>query len=87
MTQYEDRFKELSKFTLEGAKLKTELTYQFLRGLLPLYVETVAIHHLRTVKQMAEFAKGMEYVQLKGKRSQLEGSSSHQQTGGQSQPS
>lgn len=77
-TQYESRFRELSKYTLEGARLKAELSQQFLRGLLPQTAKTVASHDLWMIRQMAEFGNGNKYMQLKGKRSQLEGLSSHQ---------
>lgn len=83
MTQYEDKFRELSRYTLKGARLEAELSHRFLRGLFQCYVETVVNYDLQTVRQMAKSTRGMKYVQLRGKRSR-EGSSSHQQAGVQS---
>lgn len=50
MTEYESRFRELSRYAPKRAKLEAKFSERFFKGQLPRYVEIMASHKLWTIR-------------------------------------
>ena len=74
MMEYEDQFKELSRYAPPNAWSEEALVRKFLNGLLTKISKVVATQNLSTMSQITDAARGMEYPR-EPKRAKIEGSS------------
>ena len=88
VSEYEDRFRDLSRYAPAEARGEEALARKFLNGLLLKHRRVVATLGLSTVSQISEAARGMEYQDERQprepKRAKTEGTSVGQQGRGQS---
>ena len=79
VNEYEDRFRELSRYAPAEARGKEALARKFLNGLLPKISRVVVTLDLSTVSQISEAARRMEYQDARHprepKRAKTDGSS------------
>ena len=61
-TEYEEKFRDLSRYALEGCRTETTLASKFQKGLLLGYARLIATLGLETVGKIVEAARAIEYV-------------------------
>ena len=62
VSEYEEKFRDLSRYALEGCRTETALASKFQQGLLPGYARLIVALGLETVGKIAKAARAIEYV-------------------------
>ena len=82
VTEYENQFKELSRYALSEARSDEALVRKFLNGLLTKINRVVATQNYTIISQIVEDARGIEYQDERPpkepKRAKTDGSSEDQ---------